>query len=148
ETLEIILRELSQESIPIETDAALNERNYGIYTGKNKWDIKKEIGESKFLQIRRGWNESIPQGESLKQVYERVIPYYKSAILPKLLEGKNCIISSSGNALRALIKYLEQVSDEEIATIELGTGEVRDYIIGKNGSVISKKILLKNEKIP
>jgi 2,3-bisphosphoglycerate-dependent phosphoglycerate mutase len=127
--------------VPTVEDQALNERNYGIYTGKNKWGIKKEVGDELFKKIRRGWDVSIENGESLKDVYNRVVPYYQTEILPKLKEGKNILLSAHGNSLRALIKYLENISDKDISNLELATGEVYVFEVDNNGKVFSKKIL-------
>ena len=127
--------------MPTVENQALNERDYGIYTGKNKWEIKKEVGDEEFLKIRRGWDHQIPQGESLKQVYDRVVPYYKREILPKLLNGKNVLIVAHGNSLRALAKYLENISDENISKLEIAVGEADIFDIDDSGSVTSKKIL-------
>lgn len=139
ETLDIIKREI-QNSLPVIEDSALNEKNYGDFTGKNKWQVKKEVGDGQFLKIRRSWDYQIPNGESLKDVYQRTIPYYLKEILPKLKEGNNTIISAHNNSLRALIKYLENISDAEIPNLEMATGEVYIYNIDKNGKVISKEI--------
>lgn len=141
ETLTIVLSEIGQTNTPITKDKALNERNYGDYTGKNKWDIQKEVGEEQFLAIRRGWDVPIPNGETLKDVYNRVVPYYQSTILPLLKDEKQVLIAAHGNSLRALIKYLEQVSDEGISQIELATGEVYIYDIDHQGTVIDKKVM-------
>src|ERR1700690_3642621 len=92
-------------------DPALRERDYGAYTGKNKWEVKEEIGEEAFQRIRRGWDVPIPGGETLKDVYDRVVPYYTSRILPELLSGKNLLVVAHGNSLRALVKYLEHIPD-------------------------------------
>ncbi len=73
-------------------------------------------------------------------VYQRTIPYFESEILPKLKEGKNIIIAAHGNSLRALVKYLENISDNNIATLEIGTGEAYVYQIDQNGEVVSKEI--------
>jgi 2,3-bisphosphoglycerate-dependent phosphoglycerate mutase len=127
--------------VPTIEGKPLIERNYGIYTGKNKWDIKKEIGDELFLKIRRSWDDPIPQGESLKQVYERVIPYYQAEILPRLKEGKNVLIAAHGNSLRALTKYLESISDEDISKLEIPVGQVDVFEIDTEGKVISRKIL-------
>lgn len=126
---------------PTVANKALNERNYGILTGKNKWEIKKEIGEEQFQSIRRGWNTPIQNGESLKDVYDRTIPYYQTEILPKLKEGKNVPVAAHGNSLRALTKYLENISDENISKLEIEVSEVDMFEIDSNGKVISKKIL-------
>src|SRR5215203_5323364 len=86
ETWEEIKKIIGQENIPTTTDKALNERDYGDMTGKNKWEVKEQIGEEEFMKIRRAWDYPPPNGESLKMVHERVIPYYQSEILPKLKE--------------------------------------------------------------
>lgn len=144
ETLEIVLKELSL-TVPVTEDFALNERNYGVYTGKNKWEVKESVGEKVFQQIRRSWDYPIPEGESLKQVYERVIPYYEKEIQPKIQSGKNIIVAASGNSLRALIKKLDGVSDENISDVEIGTGEAWVYELDQGGTVIKKEIRAKND---
>lgn len=140
DTNTIILETIGKPNIPVVHDKAINERDYGDFTGKNKWEIQKMVGEEKFLQIRRSWDYQIPNGESLKQVYERVIPYYENVILPKLKLEINILISAHGNSLRALIKYLENISDAEIPNLELPTGGIFVYQIAQNGTVTSKEI--------
>lgn len=142
QTLDEILKILNLNDIPVIKNKALNERDYGIYTGKNKWEVEKEVGDEKFFQIRRGWDTPIQNGESLKDVYNRVIPYYQKEILPKLIDGKNILISAHGNSLRALIKYLDNISDKDVENLEIATGEVDVFEIDPNGSVTSKKVLL------
>ena len=136
ETLQIMLRTL-QQSLRIIEHAALNERDYGIYTGKNKFEIERELGEAEFKQLRRGWDYPIPEGESLKDVYARVVPYYEKEILPFLKAGKRVLVSAHGNSLRALIKYLDKISDEDISNVELATGEIVLYRIDSSGRVLS-----------
>ncbi len=140
QTLSEIKTVLNIHQIPTIEDTALNERNYGIYTGKNKWEVQKQLGEEEFKKLRRSWDYPIPNGESLKQVYERIIPYYKSTILPYLTSGKNVLVSSSGNTLRALVKYLENIQDNAIATLEIPTGEAYVYQINNQGSIPHKEI--------
>ncbi len=130
--------------LPIHASSALNERDYGVYTGKNKWEIEKEIGEEAFEKLRRGWDTPIPQGETLKDVYERVVPYYTKEILPHLKEGKNVIISAHGNSLRALIKYLDHIPDSQIAQVEIGTGEILVYTLDSNGNVTHQEKRITN----
>ncbi|OGH16157.1 MAG: hypothetical protein A3C30_02810 [Candidatus Levybacteria bacterium RIFCSPHIGHO2_02_FULL_40_18] len=139
QTIEEIFKATNQ-NIPIVQDATIRERNYGTYTRKNKWEVQKEIGDEEFKKLRRGWDYPIPNGESLKQVYEREIPYFRQEIEPKLKEGKNVIIASSGNALRALAKYLENISDEQISEVEIGTGEAYVYTMNERGEVVTKEI--------
>lgn len=146
DTIDIILKELNIKLNPVK-DKALNERNYGDFTGKNKWEVKEQVGEEEFNRIRRGWDHPIPNGESLKMVYARVVPYYESEILPKLKMGKNVLIGGSGNSLRALVKYLENISEKDISEVEVKTAEAWVYDIDKNGKTLGKKILAENKKI-
>ncbi len=146
DTLTNILRTIGQPDIPISRHAALNERDYGAYTGRNKWEIQKEVGDEKFLKIRRGWDEPIPNGETLKNVYTRVMPYYRNVISSDIEQGKHILIVAHGNSLRALIKHLENVPDEKIASIELKTGEAYVYTLDEKGIVVKKEIrAAKNE---
>lgn len=145
ETLEEVKKSIDQTNIPTTIAWELNERNYGDYSNKNKWQVKEEVGEEVFQKIRRSWDYPIPSGESLKQVYERAFPYYQKEIEPNLKAGKNVIVASSGNALRALVKYLENISEDEIATLEIGTGEAYVYKIDDQGKVESKDIRGENE---
>ncbi len=127
--------------IPTFENKALNERDYGIYTGKNKWEIQKEVGDEQFQNIRRGWDVPIENGESLKDVYNRVVPYYQKEILPKLKEGKNILIVAHGNSLRALVKYLDCISDDDIKGLEIPFDKVYFYEIDSSDNIISKKIV-------
>ena len=135
-----IQKTTGQLAIPTTESAALNERNYGDLTGKNKWEVKEQVGEEEFQKIRRSWDYPPPNGESLKMVYERVVPYYETEILPKLKDGKNIIIAAHGNSLRALIKHLDNVSDEDIPNLELATGGIYIYQISPEGGITSKEI--------
>ncbi len=139
QTLEEIQGILQTQLQPT-ADKALNERDYGDLTGKNKWDVKKEFGEEQFQKWRRGWDTPPPNGESLKDVYNRVIPYYETEILPKLKEGKNIIIAAHGNSLRSLVKFLENIPDDEIAELEMPLGEPFVFQINEEGKVISKEV--------
>lgn len=144
QTLDEILKVINQTP-PIISNQALNERDYGDYTEKNKWQIKEMVGEEEFQKIRRSWDYPPPNGESLKMVYERVLPYYNSEIEPKIKEGKNILIAAHGNSLRALVKYLENISDEKIGDLEIGTGEAYVYQIDESGKIINKEIRGINE---
>ncbi len=139
QTLEEILKVINQD-LPITQSEKIRERNYGIYTNRNKWDIKKELGDEEFQKLRRSWDYPIPEGESLKEVAAREIPYFESEILPKLKNGENVIIASSGNALRALARYLEDIPEDKISELEIGTGEGHVYEVDSNGYVLKKEI--------
>lgn len=144
QTLDEILKVIGQSPAIIE-NLALNERNYGDFTAKNKWEVKEQLGEKEFLNLRRAWDYPIPNGESLKQVYERTIPYIQSEIEPHIKDGKNVIITSSGNALRSIVKYLENIPDNAIASLEIGTGEAYIYSLDNNCKIVSKEIRGINE---
>lgn len=133
QTLEHIKKVLGKK-IATKSDRALNERHYGIYTGKNKWEVKEQLGDEAFQNLRRGWNVKIPGGESLKDVYTRVVPYFEKHIKPQMDAGKNVLIVAHGNSLRALVKHLENISDEAICDLELGTGEAYCYAF-ENGKI-------------
>ena len=145
-TLTVILEEINLE-LELNTSWEINERHYGALTGLNKEETKKKIGEEKFKKYRRSWdispppisesdqnqslfsplNVSIPEGkipltESLKDTYNRVIPFFESRIKPKLQNNKNIIIAAHGNSLRALCKKLLNISDQKINELEIPTG--------------------------
>ena len=145
-TLTVILEENNLE-LELNTSWEINERHYGSLTGLNKDETKKKIGEDQFKKYRRSWdiapppmnendknqslfsplNASIPQGlipltESLKDTYNRVIPFFESKIKPDLQNNKNVIIAAHGNSLRALCKKLFNISDQKINELEIPTG--------------------------
>lgn len=138
ETLESMLDASAQFDVAIERNGAINERDYGEYTGKNKWEVKELVGEEQFNRIRRGWDVPIPGGESLKQVYERVIPFYTNEMLPQLREGHNILLVGHGNGIRSLIKYLENISDKDVENLEMMFGEILVYDIDDEGHMKSK----------
>ncbi len=139
-TWEHIASQLDKKEIPTIENEALNERDYGDLTGKDKWEMKEQYGEEQFLKWRRGWDTPPPNGESLKDVYTRLIPYFESTILPYLKENKNVIIVAHGNSLRALVKYLENIDDNVIPSLEIATGEIYLYQVDTQGKVTSKEI--------
>ena len=91
---------------------------------------------------RRSYDKGPPGGETLKETGERVLPYYLSEIYPLILKDMNIIIAAHGNSLRSLIKYLDQISDEDIVKLEIPTGAPIHYSFDESGSVKSKKHLI------
>jgi 2,3-bisphosphoglycerate-dependent phosphoglycerate mutase len=144
ETLDDITSTLGITDLPVVEDAALNERDYGDLTAKNKWQVQKEYGDEQFLKWRRSWDYPVPGGETLKDVYTRVAPYYDQQVLPDLRAGKNVIVAAHGNSLRALVKHLEDIPDEEIPSLEIGTGEVYVYQVDPSGKIVAKEIRAAN----
>ena len=142
ETCSIVLDAMG-EAVPVESDPALNERDYGDLTGMNKSDIAERYGEAQLHRWRRSFAEKPPHGESLEETARRVIPYYESRILPCLKKGENIFISAHGNSLRALLMHLEKLSPEAIAKREVATGEALLYRITSEGAVKSWERLAK-----
>ena len=146
-TLDLIVNTINSKPNQITKAWELNERHYGELTGLNKDQMKKVYGEKKIHIFRRSWNMSpaplnknnpyhplnieiykniprdkIPDTESLKNTYERVIYYYLKNIEPLIQNGQNVLISAHGNTLRALCKKLFNISDKNIARLEIPTG--------------------------
>jgi len=121
-TGQIILDELGQENLETIKNQALNERDYGELTGLNKDEARDNFGVDQIQIWRRSYDVPPPGGESLKDTYNRVIPYFENEIIP-LVKDKNVLISAHGNSLRALVKYLDNISEEDITKLEIATGE-------------------------
>ena len=166
ETLNIILKELGEENIPIHYSWKLNERHYGALQGLNKDDTRKKYGDEQVKIWRRSafvkpplLNEEddrypgmddkykdlkkseLPLGECLMDTLKRVIDYYETEIKKSLLSGQNVIIAAHGNSLRALIKYLEDISDDDIMNVEIQTGKPYVYELDDNLNIINKYYL-------
>lgn len=140
ETFTEMSKGMEQENIPVERSCAHNERDYGEYTGKNKWEMQKQLGEEVFNCVRRDWDCPVPGGETLKMVYERVMPFYKTTVLPFLKAGKTVLLVSHGNAIRALMKYIENVPDEKVKDIEMLFGSIVIYKLDTEGRRVSKEV--------
>ena len=133
-----ILKIINQSDIPIIKDIALNERNYGSLAGLNKDDARKKWGEEQVHIWRRSYDVPPPDGESLKNTAERVLPYFNKEILPKVVSGSNILIAAHGNSLRSLIMQLDELSKEEILNLEIPTGAPIKYIFDEHGKVVEK----------
>ncbi|WP_330746370.1 2,3-bisphosphoglycerate-dependent phosphoglycerate mutase [Chryseobacterium sp. CP-77] len=137
-TLSIILDVIGNPDIPVIQDKALNERCYGNLEGLNKADTALKYGAEQVHIWRRSYDVVPPGGESLKDTYNRVIPYFEREIQPLLKQGKNVLIVAHGNSLRALIMYLEHLSPEEILEREIATGFPLTYIFDEKFHVSRK----------
>ena len=138
----IILENLDQTEINIIKNKALNERFYGDLQGLNKDECRKKWGDEKVQIWRRSYDKGPPGGETLKETGERVLPYYLEEILPLIFKNNNIIIAAHGNSLRSLIKYLDDISDEDIVKLEIPTGAPIHYVFDQSGKVISKQNLI------
>ncbi|EFK34760.1 2,3-bisphosphoglycerate-dependent phosphoglycerate mutase [Chryseobacterium gleum] len=137
-TLSIILNEIGNPNIPVIKDKALNERSYGNLEGLNKAETALKYGDEQVHIWRRSYDVVPPGGESLKDTYNRVIPYFESQIRPLLKKGENVLIVAHGNSLRALIMYLEHLSPEEILEREIATGFPLTYVFDEKFHVSRK----------
>ena len=134
----IILDSINQQNIPITKNQALNERNYGSLAGLNKDDARKKWGEEQVHIWRRSFDIPPPEGESLKDTAERVLPYFHKYIMSKVIKGLSILVAAHGNSLRALIMELDLISSEDIVKLEIPTGAPIQYEFNQNGEVINK----------
>jgi 2,3-bisphosphoglycerate-dependent phosphoglycerate mutase len=140
-TLSLMLEELGQRDLVTIKDQALNERDYGDLTGLNKDEARKRWGKEQVHIWRRSFDIPPPGGESLKDTADRVLPYFRSQVLPRVLKGERVLISAHGNSLRALIMELEKLSGDEIVVRELATGIPIVYRLNPDGTVRSCEAL-------
>jgi 2,3-bisphosphoglycerate-dependent phosphoglycerate mutase len=141
ETLRIILKEIQQTAIPVIKNAALDERMYGSLQGLNKAETAAKYGDAQVEIWRRSYDVRPPGGESLEDTFNRTVPYYNSAIEPKLKSGENILIVAHGNSLRALMMYLENISKEQIVKVNIPTGLPRLFNFDNELKLINVKYL-------
>jgi 2,3-bisphosphoglycerate-dependent phosphoglycerate mutase len=141
ETLKIILTEINERGIPVIENAALNERMYGSLQGLNKAETIAKYGGEQVELWRRSFEVRPPEGESLKDTYNRTIPYYKAEIEPKLKANQNILMVAHGNSLRALVMYLESIDKVEIAKLNIPTGSPRNYELDSELKIIKVEYL-------
>lgn len=171
-TLNYILKEMNREWLPVIKTWKLNERHYGALQGLNKSETAEKYGEEQVKIWRRSFDiappilekedkrcpylqeqyrgipkEELPFTESLKDTIARVVPYFEENIKKQMLDGKRILITAHGNSLRALVKYFEDLSDEEIISINIPTGVPLVYEFDSDFKIISKKYLGDQEKI-
>jgi len=162
-TLWIGLEELDQMWLPIEKNWRLNERHYGNLQGLNKAEMAARFGEEKVLVWRRSYDIpppplprddprseahdpryagiNVPDAECLKDTVERVVPYWESAIAPAVRAGRRVVIAAHGNSLRALVKYLDGMSDEAIVKENIPTGVPLVYQLDGNLKPVGREYL-------
>lgn len=129
---------LGRNEIPLFHDEALNERYYGKLQGMNKDAARRKFGKEQVFIWRRSYDVHPPGGECLHDTYKRTVPYFQRTIMPHVRKGKNVLVSAHGNSLRAIIKYLDTISDEQIPHLELPTGQPIIYH-WKRGKLVKEK---------
>ena len=150
-TANLALEAADRQWIPVKRSWRLNERHYGALQGKDKKQTLEEFGEEQFMLWRRSYDTppppiepgsefsqdtdpryqgidgTLPLTECLKDVVERLLPYWEQAIVPDLRAGKNVLVAAHGNSLRALVKHLDGISDDDIAGLNIPTGNPLRY---------------------
>jgi 2,3-bisphosphoglycerate-dependent phosphoglycerate mutase len=159
-TLHLALHEMDRLWLPVAKDWRLNERHYGGLTGLNKQEMTDKVGAEQVKIWRRSydippppldhdspWDVStdrryagveVPETESLKDTVARAAPYYEREIAPALQAGRRVLVAAHGNSLRGIIKYLSNISDEEIVGLEIPTGKPIVYELAEDLSVVRR----------
>ena len=165
-TQQIILKEMEREWLPVFKSCKLNERHYGALSGLNKKETAEKYGDDQVKIWRRSFDvrppmmeednqynslknpayrnvdpAEVPMCESLKDTIARTVPYFEKEIKPLVMEGKRVMIAAHGNSLRSLIKYFENISDDEIINVEIPTGTPLVYEFDDNFNVTNKYYL-------
>jgi 2,3-bisphosphoglycerate-dependent phosphoglycerate mutase len=177
-----VLDGVDEAHIPVIKDYHLNERHYGALQGLNKAETTAKYGAEQVHQWRRSFDiappalkatdernpalqaayknidaKELPLHESLKDTIARVVPYYNSVIVPEIKAGKKVLIAAHGNSLRALVKYLDNISDEDIAGLNIPTGvplvyeldedlkPIKHYYLGDQEAINAKINAVKNQ---
>jgi len=165
-TLNIALDQMDREWLPVIKSWKLNERHYGALQGLNKAETAEKYGEDQVKKWRRSYDippptlaeddernpalqdpyrgvpkENLPLTESLKDTVARAVPFFNDVIWPRMLAGDRIIIAAHGNSLRALVKYFEDISDEEIVGVNIPTGVPLVYEFDRDFKVVSKRYL-------
>lgn len=165
-TLNLVLEEMDREWLPVEKSWKLNERHYGALQGLNKADTAAKYGEDQVKIWRRSFDiqppalepddernprsqdqyrnvepNNLPLTESLKDTIARVVPYFEAVVKKNMEAGKRVLIAAHGNSLRALVKYFDQLSDDEIVGVNIPTGVPLVYEFDETFKVVSKRYL-------
>ncbi len=163
-TATLSLEECGRLWVPVRRSWRLNERHYGALQGLNKAETKDKYGDEQFLQWRRSYDtppppiepsqpsgvderyaelapDVIPLTECLKDVLERMLPYWYDAIVPDLFAGRTTLVAAHGNSLRALVKHLDGISDADIAELNIPTGIPLRYELDEDLRVVASGYL-------
>lgn len=140
-TCDLLLKELGQPDLHTIRDQALNERDYGDLAGLNKDDARKKWGDEQVHIWRRSFDVPPPGGESLKDTGARVLPYYMTDILPRVMSGEKVLVAAHGNSLRSLVMILEKLDTVQILKREIATGQPMIFRLNADTTVESSEML-------
>ncbi len=151
DTLNIVLKIIGQEKLPIQYDKALNERHYGALQGLNKAETATKYGDDQVKLWRRSYDVAPPKektqlnpdgiSESLKDTAARTLPYFESKILPDIKAGKNVLVAAHGNSLRSIVMKLDSLTKEQVVELNIPTGVPLLYVYDRNGSIKEHRYL-------
>ncbi len=151
DTLNIVLKIIGQEKIPIEYDKALNERHYGALQGLNKAETAQKYGDEQVKLWRRSYDIAPPNevtelnplgiSESLKDTAARTLPYFESKILPEVKAGKHIVVSAHGNSLRSIVMQLDNLTREQVIELNIPTGVPLLYVYDAAGNITERTYL-------
>ncbi len=163
-TAQLALSELGWEHIDAVRSWKLNERHYGAWQRRGKAEVEKEVGHDAFVAVRRGYDTpppplldgdprlpqfdpkyaafdpaSLPRSESLADTKARSVAYYETAVVPQLREGRTVLVSAHGNSLRALVMHLENLTPQEVVSLEIPTGKPILYTFDREMKLTGKE---------
>ncbi len=151
DTLNIVLKIIGQEHIPIEYDKALNERHYGALQGLNKAETAVKYGDAQVKLWRRSYDVAPPKevtelnpmgiSESLKDTAARTLPYFDAKILPDIRAGKDILVAAHGNSLRSIVMQLDNLTREQVIELNIPTGVPLLYVYDAKGNILQHRYL-------
>jgi 2,3-bisphosphoglycerate-dependent phosphoglycerate mutase len=140
-TCALLLEEMGLGDIAVVRDRALNERDYGELSGLNKDDARARWGDAQVHAWRRSYDVRPPGGESLKDTAARVLPYYITAILPRVMAGQRVLVAAHGNSLRALVMVLDRLDGDAVTDLQIRTGVPLVYRLNADTTIAAKAVL-------
>jgi 2,3-bisphosphoglycerate-dependent phosphoglycerate mutase len=140
-TCALLLEEMGLGDLAVVRDRALNERDYGELSGLNKDDARARWGDAQVHAWRRSYDVRPPGGESLKDTAARVLPYYITAILPRVMAGQRVLVAAHGNSLRALVMVLDRLDGDTVTDLQIRTGVPLVYRLNADTTVAAKTVL-------
>ena len=140
-TCALLLEEMGLGDLAVVRDRALNERDYGELSGLNKDDARARWGDAQVHAWRRSYDVRPPGGESLKDTAARVLPYYITAILPRVMAGQQVLVAAHGNSLRALVMVLDRLDGDAVTDLQIRTGVPLVYRLNADTTIAAKTVL-------